>query len=126
MSYRPHGLAFFAPTGGSLPFEFALYQQNLPSSSSASPWDHLVFVPARHAYSHSASLGNRMVALSSSSFNCRSSCVAFLQNSFASAQLTISTAFRNPRHLLGFLPITTWYSSCVVSYLARAKWRIVT
>src|SRR5437762_6165251 len=121
MSYRPQGLDCFSPTGGSKPFELALYQQYLPRSSSASPCDQAVVVPAPQAYSHSASLGSRRVSLSFNNLSVRSSLVALAQNSFASAQLTTSTALRRPFHLLGFLPITTWYSSCVVSYLAIAN-----
>src|SRR5262245_43609504 len=101
MSYRPHGLARFSPTGGSKPFEFSLYQQYSPSLASSSPWDHAVVVPARQAYSHSASLAKRMTSLSVSSVASRMALVASAQKRFASSHVTISTALRRPFHLLG-------------------------
>src|SRR5437763_1693698 len=53
----------------------------------------------------------------------RISRVARRQNSLASSQLTISTELRGPCHLLGFLPVAAWYSSCVTSYRASANAR---
>ena len=39
----------------------------------------------------------------------------------ASSWLTISTELRGPFHLLGFLPMTASYSSCVTSYATHGK-----
>src|SRR5947209_277272 len=111
MSYRPQALGFLAPTGGSYPLELPLNQQNSLMSSVGK--ENGVVVPARQGYSHSASLGRRTTSSAPSSFRCLNSSVALRQNSTASVQLTISTELRGPVHLLGFLPMTAWYSSCV-------------
>ena len=67
--------------------------------------------PARHAYSHCASVGNsyrRLAAFSPGNSD------SLRQNSTASSQETCSTGlFGSPWNLLGLLPITRWYSSCV-------------
>src|SRR5262245_4717582 len=115
MSYRPQALGFFLPTGGSSPFELALNQAKSFSSSALSPKPYTVVVPARQAYSHSASVGKRTPSSSPSSLRRRSSAVAWRQNSVASSQLTISTELRGPFHLLGLRPMTASYSSWVTS-----------
>src|SRR5215470_1185200 len=106
MSYSSQALGFFLPTGGSSPLELALYQAYSLRSSTLSPKEYAAVEPARQAYSHSASVGRRMTSSSLSNFALRSSSVAFLQNSPASVQLTISTELRGPFHLLGLRPIT--------------------
>src|SRR4029453_1383173 len=106
MSYRPHGLGNFLPTGGSLPGEFGLYQGYLPSSFSSSPNDQGVVVPARGNHSHSPSAGRRMISSSPSSFSLRSSRVTASQNFLASLKSIISTELRGPFHLAGFSPMT--------------------
>src|ERR1700676_2708833 len=116
MSNRPQGFAFLTPTGGSLPGAFFLYHEYSPSSSTLSPNENRVVVAARHAYSHSASDGSRIVSFSPISLRVRSFMVTRVQNSVSSAQLTISTELRGPCHLAGLLPMTTWYSSWVTSY----------
>src|SRR5262245_16207518 len=121
MSYRPHGFAFFLPTGGSLPGALGLYQAKSPSDFSSSPCDQAVFVPARATYSHSASDGRRMTSSAPSSFSLRSSPVTLSQNDLASFQSSISTELRGPFHLAGLSPMTTNHSSCVTSYLAMSK-----
>src|SRR3954447_4759530 len=104
MSYSPQALDFFLPTGGSLPGEFTSYHEKAPMSLTSSPNDHAVFVPARQAYSHSASLGRRTTSFSPSSFSLRNRAVTLVQKVLASSQVTISTELRTPRHLAGFLP----------------------
>src|SRR5580692_3652755 len=111
MSYRPQAFGFFLPTGGSSSLALPLNQANSFSSSALSPKEYFVLLPARQAYSHSASDGSRITSSSPSSFRFRSSSVALRQKSLASSQLTISTELRGPVHLLGFLPITASYSS---------------
>jgi hypothetical protein len=74
-----------------------------------------VAVPARQAYSHSASDGRRITSSSPSSFARRNSAVALRQKSVASSQLTISTELRRPFQRLGLLPMTASYNSCVTS-----------
>src|SRR5437763_1054513 len=107
MSNRPQGLGSFLPTGGSLPGAFALYQQYLPKSSTLSPKEYAVVVPARQAYSHSASEGRRMFSLFASLLSWRNSCVTLRQKSVAWCQSTISTELRGPFHLEGLCPMTT-------------------
>src|SRR5947209_13553172 len=106
MSYRPQGFAFFTPTGGSLPGAFFLYQEYSPRSATLSPNENAVVVPARQAYSHSASDGSRIVSFSPISLPRRSSFVRRSQNFIASSQVTISTELRGPSHFAGLLPIT--------------------
>src|SRR4051794_36762305 len=106
MSYRPQAFAFFLPTGGASPLAVALNHAWSFKSSSLSPKEYFALLPARQAYSHSASDGRRITSSSPSSFRLRNSSVALRQNSFASSQLTISTELRGPVHLLGFLPMT--------------------
>src|ERR1043166_2124057 len=93
-------------------------------SATLSPNDQVVVVPARQAYSHSASDGSRIPSFGAINLRLRSSFVTFSQNSTASAQVTISTELRGPCHFAGLLPITTQYNSCVTSYLAMAKGRL--
>src|SRR5262245_61110237 len=121
MSYRPNALGFFLPTGGSLPLAFPWYQAYSPRSATLSPKLYAVVVLARHAYSHSASLGRRMTSLALIRFSLRNRAVSLVQKVFASSQVIFSTELRGPFHRLGFLPMTCSYSSCVTSYLAIAK-----
>src|SRR5262245_26453399 len=121
MSYNPHAFGSFLPTGGSSPDEFSLYHEYFPSSFTLSPNDHAVVVPARQQYSHSASDGRRIRSVSLISFASRSRFVAFSQKALASSQLTRSMPLRRPWNFAGLWPTTTWYSSCVTSYLAMAK-----
>jgi len=57
--------------------------------------------PARHAYSHSASLGSRKPAS--------------LQNSCASSHDTVSTGWSALAVVDGFVPVTSSHAACVVS-----------
>src|SRR5271155_714582 len=99
MSCSPHAFGRNFPTGAvnAYPSE-PLIPQSLPvavrkslsaplayfhRSSSSSPKEKRVFVPARHAYSHSASLGRRQVF--PPFFESQS------QNATASFQLTFTT-----------------------------------
>src|SRR5687768_362422 len=59
MSYRPHGLGRFRPTGCVLESLFSEVQAYWSASVSASPKLKWFVVPARQAYSHSASEGSR-------------------------------------------------------------------
>ena len=101
MSYRPQALALFLPTGCVFLPLFLLYQAYGPKPLSASPKLNRVFLPARHAYSHSASVGRRTAL---PVFLDRA-----LQNSTASFHDTCSTGLVRPENLLGFFPITAAY-----------------
>src|SRR5690606_8407686 len=70
-------------------------------------------VPARHAYSHSASVGSLIPARS--------------QNRLQSSQLTVSTGSDpEPLKCDGLSPVTFSHSACVTSYLAMRKGESVT
>src|SRR5437588_5984398 len=93
MSHRPHWFSPYSPTFvvrsllgplsvvpyGKFPMQFAC----LPFSSE--PKENSVVVPARQAYSHSASVGNRNLRF------CLSFSVSFLQKAWASSHETQST-----------------------------------
>src|SRR5438128_10341511 len=104
MSYRSHGLGFLAPTGGSLPLALPVNQAKCVNGAASSPKENAVVVPARQAYSHSASDGKRISSSSLSNFRRRSSSVTLRQKRFASCQSIISTELRGPFQRLGFLP----------------------
>src|SRR5215831_10362412 len=63
ISKRPHALGLACPTGCDLSPEFDPNQANSPEAASSSPKKNFVAVPARHAYSHSASVGSRTFRL---------------------------------------------------------------
>ena len=59
MSYSPQAFGFFSPTGCVIPPEFLLNHATSANPASSSPQYQRVVVPARQAYSHSASVGSR-------------------------------------------------------------------
>src|ERR1051325_2828268 len=60
MSNRPNGLGSFDATGcGAMPLLFLVNQAYWSNSDGSSPNEYCVVVPARQAYSHSASVGRR-------------------------------------------------------------------
>ena len=97
-------LAFFSPTGCVCPASCRSYHAYSPKPAFFVPEEyHVVVLPARHAYSHSASVGKRYVrpaACSSGNADNLS------QNRTASSQLTFSTGCWAPLKWLGFVPIT--------------------
>src|SRR5258708_265778 len=74
MSWSPHRFGFLVPTECNLLPEFPSNQAKSPSCFSSAPKDQGACLPARAAYSHSASLGRRQAW--------------FSQNFFASYQVT--------------------------------------
>src|SRR4051794_5627220 len=112
MSCRPHALASNCPTELVLPPEFSSYQPYSRNCWGSSPKQYVVVVPARAAYSHSASVGNRYDFPSFSASRPKKSCT--------SSHETLSTGrFRSPLKWLGLFPITASHCACVVGYLAR-------
>jgi len=99
MSYSPKAFGFLSPTGCVLPPEFLSYHAYSPSSFSSSPKQNLLVLPARHAYSHSASVGNTNLPPWPSVF-----AFSLTRNFWQSSQLTFSTGFFGPLNLLGLLP----------------------
>src|SRR5260370_18664863 len=93
----------------------------MPRSASLSPKEYLPVVPARQAYSHSASEDKRTTLSKARSRRFFNSRVILLQKRTASFQLTISTELRGPFHLLGFLPAINSYNSWVTSNLPMEK-----
>src|SRR4051812_42907841 len=78
------------------------------------PVEKGVVVPARQAYSHSASVGRRYGFLSLA--------CSFLQNSWQSSHETFSTGrFLSPLKWLGLLPMTACHCSWVTSWIPRKK-----
>lgn len=59
MSYSPHAFGAFVATGCVRPSAFSLYHANCPNAPSSSPKQYAPSDPARHACSHSASVGSR-------------------------------------------------------------------
>jgi len=59
MSWSPQALGLLAPTGRESFAAFLSNQAKASSAEASSPQKYLVDVPARHAYSHSASVGRR-------------------------------------------------------------------
>ncbi len=59
MSYSPHVFGALVETGCVRPCAFALYHAKRPSFPSSSPKQYAPSDPARHACSHSASVGSR-------------------------------------------------------------------
>lgn len=84
MSHRPQGLNVLVPTGCVVSPELPSYQTYSPSASSLLPTLQRVVVPARHAYSHPASVGRRYSILSHA-LNRR-------QNSIAACHERLSTS----------------------------------
>ena len=110
MSYRPHSLARFLPTGCVWP---SLLSRNHAYCGSRSlPQLYRVLVPARHAYSHSASVGRRY-------WKCVSISDSFAQKAVASSHDTVSTGRDGPMNSDGFSPVTLSYRSCVTSQTPR-------
>src|ERR1017187_8513858 len=107
MSYRPQSLGFFWPTGCGDPPELFWYQAISPKSPYLAP-----SVPARHAYSHSASVGSRNPLPGTSVFN-------FVMNSWQSFQDTCSTGTLPCRSLNseGLPRITASHWTRVTGYL---------
>lgn len=62
MSYRPNALGCFSPTGCVCLLELPLYHAYPSRSDASSQNPYLVVVPARHAFSHSASVGKREIS----------------------------------------------------------------
>ena len=92
MSCKPHGLGFFDPT---LWAYFSPASKALPSNHAyspkfdlSSPNKYVVVVPARHAYSHSASVGRRYSSTAFSVPALRSYSVSFWKNFVTSSQET--------------------------------------
>src|SRR5437588_8496137 len=98
MSCRPQALAGLLPTFAArlsdgpgsaplygLPLKFACLLLSLSPNAVA------VVVPARHAYSHCASVGSRNSHPSARSPDLRASSVSLAQNASASAKLTLPT-----------------------------------
>src|ERR1700755_1236728 len=128
MSYRPKAFGLFCPTGcvwlpllvisssydelpnrGTLSIsiwrrpELIAYQAIVSRSPADAP-----VVPARAAYSHSASLGRRY-SRPVIRDNLR-------QNSVALSHVTCSTGRLLPMNFAGFVPITARHCACVTSY----------
>src|SRR6185436_9862528 len=93
---------------------------------SLSPNDVAVVVPARQAYSHCASVGNRNSQSFGSSPDCRASSVSFWQKASVSAKLTLPTGKSSPSGNSavsgpGSFPTTRFHCPWVASYLAIQK-----
>ncbi len=93
MSYRPHLLGSFIPTACVVLPLFSSNHSYLLSCETSSPKLWAVVVPARHAYSHSASVGNRYLRPAACSALRADS---FSQNSIASSQSIDSTGLCSP------------------------------
>src|SRR6185503_8416754 len=108
MSYKPNAFGALLPTRCVLDSEFSSYHAKSLSVSGALP-----VAPARHAYSHSASLGKRYVneSLRSSSFF-KKLCTSN-HDTFSTGQLSQSLK------LDGFSPITACHCAWVTSNLPR-------
>ena len=59
MSCKPHALGSFVPIGRYCPSLLSQYQPCSSSPSASFPKEYAVVLPARQAYSHSASVGKR-------------------------------------------------------------------
>src|SRR5436190_18442054 len=106
MSANPHGLSGYVPTPeGDLLLKFAF------AVESVSPVENAPVVPARHAYSHSASLGSRYRTVAAGF------AFSFAMNCSTSRNVTLSTGQRGPQSTkwLGAVPITFRHSACVTS-----------
>ena len=93
---------------------------------SRSPNAVAVVVPARHAYSHCASVGSRNSQSLGRLAACRLRSVSLRQKSSASAKLTLPTGKSSPAgsstvSAPGNAPATRFQSPCVVSYFAIQK-----
>ena len=117
MSYRPHAFGILPPPVCVWPIPLRWYQAMACKAASLFPEYHTDVVPARQAYSHSASVGSRYSARAACSGG---SSPSLRQNADASSQLTVSTGrVGSPWFLLGLLPTTRSYSACVTSYVPR-------
>src|SRR2546430_4617645 len=130
MSYRPQALGRLPPTSWIRPSELPRCQ----AISSSRPYRGPV-VPARHAYSHSASVGSRypstdashsMLSMSTRYAGAKPSrSDRALQNRTASHHETPSTGTLSPCALLGRWPVTCAYRAWVIGYAASwygASW----
>ncbi len=131
MSYKPHGFGSFCPTRCSCPPSSHTTTCTNPTEHSthirhrtpARPQsEYRVVVPARHAYSHSASVGSRYTCPVGNRPAARSCSVSFAQYATASSQLTqlhrpiqVARVLRG-RYDDGLFPITARYSRRVTSY----------
>ena len=90
MSNRPHGLGFFKPTAWVYcsPAVLPANHAYSPNCFSSSPKGNVIFVPARHAYSHWASVGRRYVSPAFSFPALNSKTVSVVQNAVASFHST--------------------------------------
>src|ERR1700722_5521769 len=98
MSNRPQAFGSFIATECVCPLLLSAYQPATAIAASASPVLYCPLVPARQAYSHSASVGRRYVF--------PSIWLSFLQNATASNHDACSTGRSSPCHLLGSVFIT--------------------
>src|SRR5262249_29694831 len=109
MSCSPNAFGGSSPTACSRPPEFSANQPTFARSASVFPLKYAVVVPARHAYSHCASVGSCTV---------RPTCAdILLQNASASCHETLCTGRLPPTVLLGLAPAIRSYCACVSSYL---------
>ena len=104
MSNSPHAFFVFRPTGWGSYLVLSSYQ---PMSSRRPVPAYGPVLPPRQAYSHSASVGNRMPA--------------FWQNSTQSSHETCSTGRSSPLCSEGLFPITLLHCACVTSVRANQK-----
>src|SRR5262249_62071558 len=109
LSCTPPAFGGSSPPSCSRRPELSAYQPTRARSSIVLPLWYVVVVPARHAYSHSASVGRSTA---------RPAIVpTFSQKPFASCHDTLCTGIDSPFVMLGLAPITASYCACVVSYL---------
>src|ERR1051325_1852198 len=112
MSAKPHGFSGNVPTGaGDLPLTFACAGDNV------SPVENGPVVPARHAYSHSASVGKRKCSRGPSRPRSPDRSFNLAMNRSTSSNDTLSTGHRGPHSAkwLGDVPITLRQAACVIS-----------
>src|SRR5262245_27164691 len=119
LAARPSDGPGSAPLYG-FPLKFACLLLSLSPNAVA------VVVPARHAYSHCASVGSRNSQSSGTSPDLRPDSVSFRQNASASAKLTLPSGMSSPSgnsavSSPGSLSSTCFHCPCVVSYLAIQK-----
>ena len=112
MSYKPQALGFFMPTGWIADSALPWYQAYSPNLETSSPEHHWVVLPARHAYSHWASVGRRNVP----------PCDVELVVELLDERLAVVPAYGVDRVLrtakaLELLPITASHWSCMTLYL---------
>src|SRR2546426_5008262 len=126
MSYNPQGFGRFNPTGCVVASLFSAVQANRSAVPESSPKLNRLVVPARHAYSHSASEGSRYSKPAGRRPASRSRCVSAEQYLLASRKETFSTGrLESPVKWLGFLPRTAANSPWVTSYFPIQKSRVI-